>query len=76
MRPDDAFFIELLTKDGLKPADPRKAIAAGVAKCWEIQNGTTRGRAALNAQDAGLSYDEAVKFTADAISAYCPHAGL
>jgi hypothetical protein len=78
MRPDDVYFIELLHREPtFGNVDPQHAIPMGTALCWRIEHGTARGRAALDLQqDAKMTYDAAITFTSDAISAYCPHAGL
>lgn len=78
MRPDDATFLALLIGDGI-PLDDDTAIAAGASVCRSISRGEKPADVAIDVQNApgnGLSDEQVESFVADAITAYCPHAGL
>jgi hypothetical protein len=70
----DGSFIDALSKAGITFNDPGSAVEAGHTTCELI----SQGKAALQVvqlvqqQNSGISTTNAAKFTAIAVSAYCP----
>lgn len=70
----DASFVDALAKADISFNDPGNAVAAGHSTCALI----SRGKSGLQVvqlvqqQNSGISTVSAAKFTAIALSAYCP----
>jgi hypothetical protein len=77
-RADDQLFLRLLKKDDLL-GDPEAAPGAGVGVCRLINAGEKPGQVAIDLKNDPAhqwTLQQAEFFVADAIVAYCPHAGL
>lgn len=71
----DRLFKQLLDKDQLHFSP--EAIGAAGAICRQIESGQTPGHVAVQmAQNTDWSQQQADWFVADAMTAYCPHAGM
>jgi hypothetical protein len=72
--PGDASFIEALNKAGISFNDPGAAVEAGHTTCDLISQGKPGLQVVqlVQQQNSGISTTSAAKFTAIAVSAYCP----
>ena len=70
----DASFIDALSKAGISFNDPSKAVEAGHTTCDLISQGKPGIQVVqlVEQQNSGISTTNAAKFTAIAVSAYCP----
>ena len=70
----DASFIDALTKAGISFNDPNNAVEAGHTTCDLIAQGKPGLQVVqlVQQQNSGISTTNAAKFTAIAVSAYCP----
>jgi Protein of unknown function (DUF732) len=70
----DASFIDALTKAGISFNDPSNAVEAGHTTCDLITQGDSGKQvvALVQQQNSDISPTNAAKFTAIAVSAYCP----
>jgi hypothetical protein len=70
----DASFVDALTKAGITFNDPGNAVEAGHAACDLIAQGKPGIQVVqlVQQQNSGISTVSAAKFTAIAVSAYCP----
>ena len=70
----DASFIDALTKAGITFNDPGNAVEAGHTTCELISQGKPGLQIVqlVQQQNSGISTTNAAKFTAIAVSAYCP----
>jgi hypothetical protein len=70
----DASFIDALTKAGITFNDPSNAVDAAHATCDLITQGDSGLQVVqlVQQQNSGVSTTNAAKFTAIAVSAYCP----
>jgi hypothetical protein len=71
---DDAFLVSLKAA-GVTYQDPGRVIAAGKWICQAVGQGTQMSDVVktVEAQNPGLSPDNAAKFTAIAANVYCPN---
>jgi Protein of unknown function (DUF732) len=77
-RTDDRNFLAMLRQDGFHPELMNSATAAGAQVCRMINSGETPTQVvkALAAPPTQYTYQQTELFVADAMSAYCPHAGM
>jgi len=76
-RPDDAYFMQLVDHDKLPHGDVRSTTGEGLALCRLMKYGESEVQAAAEARNTQkLTQQQAEFFVADAIVAYCPHAGM
>jgi hypothetical protein len=70
----DASFVDALTKAGITFNDPGNAVEAGHTTCDLIAQGKPGLQVVhlVQQQNSGISTANAAKFTAIAVSAYCP----
>ncbi len=70
----DASFVDALTKAGISFNDPNNAVEAGHTTCDLIAQGKPGLQVVqlVQQQNSGISTTSAAKFTAIAVSAYCP----
>jgi Protein of unknown function (DUF732) len=70
----DASFVDALTKAGITFNDPSNAVEAGHTTCDLIAQGKPGLQVVqlVQQQNSGISTTSAAKFTAIAVSAYCP----
>ena len=70
----DASFVDALTKAGITFNDPSNAVEAGHTTCDLIAQGKPGLQVVqlVQQQNSGISTTNAAKFTAIAVSAYCP----
>jgi hypothetical protein len=70
----DASFIDALSKAGITFNDPSNAVEAGHTTCDLISQGKPGLQVVqlVQQQNSGISTTNAAKFTAIAVSAYCP----
>ncbi len=70
----DASFVDALTKAGISFNDPSNAVEAGHTTCDLIAQGKPGLQVVqlVQQQNSGISTVSAAKFTAIAVSAYCP----
>jgi hypothetical protein len=70
----DASFVDALTKAGITFNDPSNAVEAGHTTCDLIAQGKPGLQVVqlVQQQNSGISTVNAAKFTAIAVSAYCP----
>jgi len=70
----DASFVDALTKAGITFNDPSNAVEAGHTTCELIAQGRPGIQVVqlVQQQNSGISTVSAAKFTAIAVSAYCP----
>jgi hypothetical protein len=70
----DASFVDALTKAGISFNDPGNAVEAGHTTCDLIAQGKPGLQVVqlVQQQNSGISTDSAAKFTAIAVTAYCP----
>jgi hypothetical protein len=70
----DASFVEALTKAGISFNDPNNAVEAGHTTCDLLAKGKPGLQVVqlVQQQNSGISTVNAAKFTAIAVSAYCP----
>ncbi len=70
----DASFVDALTKAGISFNNPGNAVEAGHTTCDLIAQGKPALQVVqlVQQQNSGISTTNAAKFTAIAVSAYCP----
>ncbi|HXS84393.1 MAG TPA: DUF732 domain-containing protein [Mycobacterium sp.] len=70
----DASFVDALTKAGISFNDPNNAVEAGHTTCDLLAKGKPGLQVVqlVQQQNSGISTVNAAKFTAIAVSAYCP----
>jgi hypothetical protein len=70
----DGSFIDALSKAGITFNDPSSAVEAGHTTCDLISQGKSALQVVqlVQQQNSGISTTNAAKFTAIAVSAYCP----
>jgi hypothetical protein len=70
----DASFVDALNKAGISFNDPGNAVEAGHTACDLIAQGKPGMQVVqlVQQQNSGISTVSAAKFTAIAVSAYCP----
>lgn len=70
----DASFVDALAKAGISFNDPGNAVAAGHTTCDLISQGKSGLQVVklVQQQNSGIDTVSAAKFTAIALSAYCP----
>ncbi len=70
----DGSFIDALSKAGITFNDPSNAVEAGHTTCDLISQGKPALQVVqlVQQQNSGISTTNAAKFTAIAVSAYCP----
>jgi Protein of unknown function (DUF732) len=70
----DASFVDALTKAGITFNDPNSAVDAGHTTCDLLAQGNPGLQVVqlVQQQNSGISTTSAAKFTAIAVSAYCP----
>ena len=70
----DASFVDALNKAGISFNDPGNAVQAGHTACDLISEGKPGLQVVqlVQQQNSGISTVSAAKFTAIAVSAYCP----
>ncbi|UMB67787.1 DUF732 domain-containing protein [Mycobacterium paraterrae] len=70
----DASFVDALTKAGITFNDPGNAVEAGHTTCDLIAQGKPGIQVVqlVQQQNSGISTVSAAKFTAIAVTAYCP----
>jgi Protein of unknown function (DUF732) len=73
---DDVAFLASLQAAGITYPDPSRAIAAGKWVCQAVGRGTQLADVvkSIQAQNSGLTGDNAARFTAIAANVYCPQA--
>jgi hypothetical protein len=78
-RSDDQRFLAMLSRDSIPPpTSPSDEVAAAADVCRMIKRGDDFDyvESFMVPPKGPFTQDQAEKFTADAISAYCPHAAL